>query len=159
MTDRLDHRLSHEWHVAINRFHQDKHGTDQWQRFMYEAKSAADEVPRLVKLFQMERLGKLPTVLRPCSCCPPQDVPSNHLTCCLGKKCSDCPMLNALESPNLSADQIDFAKAWTCAVHIISEGGDTAGEGYILTVDDRMYWDGVYQSLATPDDEDALPSS
>lgn len=152
MTDRLDHRFSHEWHVAINRFHDGKHGDDR-RSFMYEAKAAADEVPRLTMLFQAERLGKLPLVHQQCSCCPPQPIPTNHLTCCLGTRCSECPMLKALDAAELSADQIDIAKAWTCVTHIIGEGGDMAGEGYILTVDDRMYWDNVYQSLAASDED------
>lgn len=42
----------------------------------------------------------------------------------------------------------DLAKAWTCAGHIVTEGGDTANEGFVLTVDDRMYWDNVYHSLS-----------
>jgi len=27
-------------------------------------------------------------------------------------------------------------------------GGDVAGEGFITTVDDRMYWGNVYESLS-----------
>jgi hypothetical protein len=159
MSDRLDSRFSHEWHVAINRFHKDKTG-EGWNHFMYEAKTAADEVPRLAILFQRERLGKLPETHQQCSCCAPVPVPSNHLTCCLGTRCSTCPMLLALDQAQLSADQIDTAKAWTCAAHIISKGGDPAGEGYVLTVDDRMFWSNVYESLAAGDDEPApeLPS-
>lgn len=41
-----------------------------------------------------------------------------------------------------------MAKAWTCAAHIVSSGGDVLREGYLLTVDDRMYWDKVYENLA-----------
>src|ERR1700722_20407837 len=134
--ERLNSRFSHEWHVAINKFNVGKQGTGDWQSFMYEAKAAADEVPRLATLFQMERLGKLPAVHQQCSCCPPEPVPSNHLICCLGTKCSECPMLKALDAADLSADEIDTAKSWTCATHIISKGGDVSGEGFILTVDD-----------------------
>lgn len=45
---RLEYPLSHEWHVAINR-HQEalRGGGKEWQRFMYEAMSMADEVPRM----------------------------------------------------------------------------------------------------------------
>ncbi|NBU79139.1 MAG: hypothetical protein EBS50_08700 [Sphingomonadaceae bacterium] len=45
-------------------------------------------------------------------------------------------------------DDIDTAKAWTCAAHIVSEGGDIMNEGYLLRVDDRMFWDNLYASLA-----------
>lgn len=157
MTERLDNRFSHEWHVAINRFHDGKAGTGEWKRFMYEAKSAADEVPRLALLFKMEREKKLPETHQQCSCCPPEPVPSNHLTCCLGTKCAACPMLLALEQAKLTPEQIDLAKAWTCTAHILSDGGDIMNEGYILTVDDRMFWDNVYQSLAASDEPDDSP--
>ena len=36
---------------------------------------------------------------------------------------------------------------------IVSQGGDVAGEGYILTTDDRMFWDRVYASMASGQDE------
>jgi hypothetical protein len=153
VVERLDNRMSHEWHVAINRFTADTRDAGDWPHFMYEAKTCADEVPRLALLFQMERLGKLPQIHQQCSCCPPQPVPSNHLTCCLGTKCATCPMLLALDKADMPADQIDQAKAWTCAAHILSSGGDPAGEGYILTVDDRMFWTNVYDSLAQSDEE------
>ena len=48
----------------------------------------------------------------------------------------------------MTPDQKDEAMAFTCIAHILSKGGDPAREGYILTVDDRMYWDNVYSSMA-----------
>lgn len=53
--ERLDHKMSHPWHVALNAME----GHTSW---MYEAKGMADEVPRLVTLFGMERAGKLAKV-------------------------------------------------------------------------------------------------
>jgi hypothetical protein len=47
---------------------------------------------------------------------------------------------------------VDTAKAWTCAAHIVSTGGDTMNEGFLLRVDDRMFWDNVYSSLAQTDE-------
>lgn len=48
--ERIQHRFHHEWHVAINKFtgihNHDGHS------FMYEAMSAADEIPRLKMLFE-----------------------------------------------------------------------------------------------------------
>jgi hypothetical protein len=44
--------VSHNWHVAINRFSNGKHGQNDWPKFMYEAKDAAMEVPRLALLFK-----------------------------------------------------------------------------------------------------------
>lgn len=49
----------------------------------------------------------------------------------------------------MTPEQRDWIKAWTCVGHILANGGDVAGEGFIMTVDDRMYWDGVYESLAS----------
>jgi hypothetical protein len=154
--DRLDNRFSHEWHVAINRYHDGKHGDDR-SGFMYEAKTCADEVPRMALLFQMQRLDKLPKIHRQCSLSTPEPIIDQKLTCCLGTECAKCPMLLALDLANLPPDQTDLAKAWTCAAHIISSGGDTMREGYILTTDDRMYWDNVYQSLAAGDPDDECP--
>lgn len=45
-------------------------------------------------------------------------------------------------------EQRDWIKAWTCVSHILANGGDVAGEGFLTTVDDRMYWDSVHESLA-----------
>lgn len=155
--DRLDHNMSHEWHVAINRFH---HGDGfdgphrEHECWMYEAKAMADEVPRLAVLFKMEREGKLPKIHVQCQCCAPdhQHIEDNHLTCCLGTDCRACPFLLAIDKAKLTDEQKDEAKAWTCAAHIVAGGGDPAGEGYILTKDDRMYWDRVYENLATSDE-------
>jgi len=57
--ERLDHRFSHEWHVAINQFHDGKIWSPDWRRWMYEAKTMADEVPRMAMLFKRERDGLL----------------------------------------------------------------------------------------------------
>ncbi len=150
--DRLKYPLSHEWHVAVNR-----HG-DDWRksgkawdemRFMYEAKKRADEVPRMVILFKQEREGALPQMHKQCSMQEAVPVKDNHLSCCLGVKARECPHLVALEKvERCTPDDIDTAKAWTCAAHIVSQGGDHANEGYMLRVDDRMFWDNVHASLA-----------
>lgn len=149
--NRLDSRFSHEWHVSINRQAND---TDfMSMRFMYEAKSMADEIPRLASLFKSERDGSLPKTHKQCSQQESVAVPNNHLTCCRGVKCAECPFLLALDKMDATPEQIDTAKAWTCATHIVSTGGDVAKEGYVLRVDDRMFWDSVYQSLAMEDEE------
>ncbi len=151
---RLDHNLSHKWHVAINRFHNGKIGTPDWRGWMYEAKMLADEVPRMVKLFKAEREKTLPVLHRQCSHSPEEPVQNNHLRCCLGVECQACPELLALDKiEHCAPEQIDQAKSWTCAAHILSEGGDRAGEGYLLTVDDRMFWDRVYESMSGDEQE------
>ena len=156
MTDRipqrLDHSFDHRWHVGINRYH--GVGSDlprnEYAPWMYEAKSLADEVPRMALLFGMERRGELAKHHHQCSHDHEgQKVEDNHLTCCLGVKCRECPFLLALDAAELSDDERDTAKAWTCGTHVVASGGDQAKEGYLLTVDDRMYWQNLYESLAS----------
>lgn len=164
MSDTPRRDRDHAWHVAINQFHWPKDGTNRpdWDahRFMYEAKTASQEVPRLEYLFKKARTGQLPQTHRQCSRSEPEPLPTpNELTCCLGVKCATCPMLLALERIEGDPEDIDRAKAWTCATHIISEGGDAAAEGYVLTTDDRMFWDRVYESMATPNPDDQEPAN
>lgn len=147
--ERLQYPLSHEWHVAINGFCSPKMGGAEWPRWMYEAKTMADEVPRMVMLFRHERENALPQTHQQCSMQAPVPVKGNHLTCCKGVKTRECPHLLALEKiERCTPDDVDTAKAWTCAAHIVSTGGDMMGEGYLLRVDDRMFWDNAYASLA-----------
>lgn len=150
--ERTKDPLDHEWHVAVNRH------SDEWRkagkkwgdmRFMYEAKSMADEVPRMVMLFRQERENALPQTHKQCSLQAAVPVKDNHLSCCLGVKTRDCPHLLALEKlDRCEPADSDTAKAWTCAAHIVSQGGDHMNEGYLLRVNDRMFWDNVYASLA-----------
>lgn len=143
----LKYPATHGWHVSINKYASE----DDFQnmRFMYNAKSMAFEVPRIANLFTAEREQKLPQKHKQCSISPEQEIENNHLTCCLGTKCSECHYLQALDGTERSTDEeIDLMKAWTCAAHIVSRGGDPANEGFILTKGDRMYWDNVYKSLA-----------
>ncbi len=150
--ERLKYPMSHEWHVAINRHHDGKIGKPDWKRWMYEAKSLADEVPRLVMLLGKERRGELENTHKQCSITPAVPIPDNHLKCCLGVKCAECPELLALDKmARVTPGEIDTAKAWTCAAHILSEGGDMMNEGYLLTVSDRMFLDNVCESLSHGD--------
>ncbi len=67
-------------------------------------------------------------------------------------KTRECPHLLALEKiERCTPTDVDTAKAWTCAAHIVSTGGDMMGEGFLLRVDDRMFWDNVYASMAGDD--------
>lgn len=156
--NRPDHDLLHEWHVAINQYHYGENfkSINERQPWMYDAKNIADEIPRLTMLFKAERLGELPKIHQQCSHSEPEQVVDNHLSCCLGVKCKECPYLLALEGANVSRERVDEIKAWTCAAHILSEKGKRMiddSEGYVLTVDDKMYWQNVYKSLASTDDE------
>lgn len=144
---RLPREADHPWHVAINA-HSTAIGYEK-MRWMYEAKSLAEEVPRLALLFKMEREKALAARHHQCSRdVAGQEVRDNHLTCCLGVECRTCPHLLALDAVARPDEERDAMKAWTCAAHIISEGGDQAREGYITTEDDKMFWSNVYASLA-----------
>jgi hypothetical protein len=152
------HDRDHAWHVAINGYHYPADGgppTDGRSPWMYEAKTLAQEVPRLEYLFGAARRGELPAVHRQCSRSAPEALPCpNTLRCCLGVDCAACPQLLALDRiEGGTPEDIDRAKAWTCAAHIVSQGGDVAREGYILTTDDRMFWDRMYASMASGQDE------
>jgi hypothetical protein len=150
--ERTKYPLNHEWHAAVNR-HSEAWRLEgkEWgaMRFMYEAKTMADEVPRMAMLFRQERENALPQTHQQCSQQAPVPVKDNHLSCCLGVKTRECKHLLALEKiERCTPDDVDAAKAWTCAAHIVSQGGDRMNEGYLLRVDDRMFWDNVHASLA-----------
>lgn len=149
---RLPREADHPWHVVINQ-HADATIPRDDMRFMYEAKDCAEEVPRLALLFKMEREHALAKVHHQCSRDHEGEaVPDNHLTCCLGVKCRACPYLLAIDTVRRPAEERDVMKAWTCATHIIREGGDTAREGFV-----KMFWENVYASLTSHDDEPEEP--
>ncbi len=140
----------HNWHVAINRLSGLVGiGSDGWPRFMYEAKDAYQEVPRLALLFRLDREGRLQQEHQQCSRQASEPIPEgNKLSCCLGVECAACPYLRAIdEAEGIAPEAKDEIKAWTCAAHVLMSGGDRAKEGYVLTTSDRMYWGRVYESL------------
>ena len=152
--NRIKYPLSHEWHVAVNK-RQDaiRVAGEPWAHWLYDAMYMADEVPRMAALFAAEREGRLPTIHQQCSHSLPVPVVESHLTCCLGTRANECAHLAAIgKIQRATPEEIDTAKAWTCAAHIVSSGGDVAGEGYMLREDDRMFWDSVYSSLAGGED-------
>lgn len=139
----------HAWHVAINqRACQMQDAGEPWPHWMYDAKQAAQEVPRMALVFRREREGKLAKTFQRCACCSEKKhIVENYTTCALGVKCRECPHLLALDKADMSPDERDWIKAWTCAGHILSSGPIHA-DGFIQTVDDVMYWDSVMESLA-----------
>lgn len=150
----LDHDTNYRWHRAINKFHEGKIGKGDWQHWMYKAKRAAYELPRLTRLFGMERTGTLPEFHKQCSYSKAVPI-DNYLQCCLGVKCAECKELLALDEADMSDERKDLAKAWTCIAHILTipyTQVDTS-EGYILTVSDRMYWQNVYESMSDKEEE------
>lgn len=153
--------MDHPWHVAIIRFHDDARERGEYRSpFMYEAKRAFQEVPRMIYWLRTERLGQMPKMHQQCSMQAPEPLPENVLTCCLGVECRKCPELLAIEAADITPEESDEAKAWTCAAHILMKGGDTMGEGYILTTGDRVFWDRTYANLAAAFECDAqVPDS
>ena len=115
------------WHSAINRFSDKEHAAgNPHPRMMYTARMIADEVPRMILLFEQERRG-LPTRYRMCALdpAPATPLPDNHLRCALGVECRRCDYLAAIESdPAMTNEAKDEAKAWTCATHTLLRSQD-----------------------------------
>ena len=137
--DGLESDINNKWHVALNRFNTARN----FEHWMYDAKAMANEIPRITFWFMQERTGQLPQVHRQCSHAEAEPIKENHLSCCLGKICKECPFLLALEKADVTPEQLDVMKAWTCASHIIQEKAkhfidDT--EGYIQHEGDKMFW-------------------
>jgi hypothetical protein len=109
-----------EWHGALN----GQLGIgNQAPHWMYTAKMVADEVPRMILLFEHERQG-LATHYKMCAHDPrpATPLPDNHLRCALNKECRKCPFLLRIESQaGMTNEAKDEAKAWTCATHILLE--------------------------------------
>jgi hypothetical protein len=108
------------WHGAINRLSQQQRGAD-WPKMMYTALKIADEVPRMILLFEHERLGHLSAPHKTCAHdpAPATPMPDNHLRCMLGRSCRSCPFLMAIDAGDMTAEARDEAKAWTCATHVL----------------------------------------
>lgn len=107
------------WHGALN----GEGIGNQAPHWMYTAKMVADEVPRMILLFEQERRG-LPAAYKMCGHDPrpATPLPDNHLTCALGKQCRKCPFLARIEERTTMTNEAkDEAKAWTCATHILLE--------------------------------------
>lgn len=110
---------TNEWHGALN----GQGIGNQAPHWMYTAKMVADEVPRMILLFESERRG-LATHYKMCGHDPrpAKPLPDNHLRCALGKECRKCPFLARIEAKeNMTNEAKDEAKAWTCATHILLE--------------------------------------
>lgn len=152
--ERLNRELNYKWHVALN--HYNNVGKD-FRSWMYDAKHMADEIARIAIWFMCERTGQLPVIHRQCSQSQPVPIPENHLSCCLGQKCKECPHLLALEKAEVTLEQLDEMKAWTCTAHILFEKTQRSiddSEGYIMHEGDKMYWENVYSNLDGEDRDD-----
>jgi hypothetical protein len=148
------------WHGAINRFsdQQRKAGKD-WPRMMYAAKMIADEVPRMILLFEQERNG-LATHFKLCAHdpAPARPLPDNHLRCHLGQECRKCEFLGAIEaSTELTHEAKDEAKAWTCATHVLLEASpDDHLEQILRDKSDDAFDTHLVRSFAQEHDDGGL---
>lgn len=135
----------HEWHVAINKHNSGAMGTRRFASWMYDGMKMHTEIPRMTRLLLID--GEQVSNGR------------NRLSCCLGVPCNACEHLKALDSMRgATAEEIAEAKAWTCASHIVRDGGDPMNEGYFVTPSDRAFWDKVCESLSEGASEYASPT-
>lgn len=129
-----------EWYTAINKHNSGALGTRKFASWMYDGMKMRSEIPRMTRLLLID--GEQPSAGR------------GRLSCCLGVPCSACEHLKALDAiSGATAGEIAEAKAWTCASHIVRDGGDIVNEGYFVTPSDRAFWDRVCESLSATADE------
>ena len=148
-----------EWHRAINAYADDRNAfpvpTDgrarDWPRMMYAAKTIADEVPRMILLFERERTTGLPETFKMCGHDPrpAKKLPDNHLRCGLGVECRKCPYLAAIDrSEKMPPEAKDEAKAWTCATHFLLESKpDVFFESILRDKSDDAFDDRIAESF------------
>ena len=146
------------WHRAINKFADSDAfprpadgRSKPWPRMMYLAKTVADEVPRMILLFEDERRG-LASTFKMCAHdpAPATPLPDNHLRCALDTECRKCPYLAAIEAePSMSNEAKDEAKAWTCATHILQQTDEhTHLEEFVYDKSTAAFHDRMARSFA-----------
>jgi hypothetical protein len=129
-------RVEHGWHVGINRYNdKQREKGEPFSHGLYNAKTAAYEAFRLMYLWASDR------------------EKDRGLQCALGVKCRDCPILAEIDAglvdsrdkdrfgrPDIEAEDIDFAKTWTCIAHILQERPNGFFDGgFLSTADDRKH--------------------
>jgi hypothetical protein len=127
-------RVGNPWHNGINRYSEEERAAGrEFPHMLYNAMSSAHEAYRLMYLWKRDRKA------------------DTHLECRLGVKCRECPILRNVEqacvdrrdaerlgTPDLSDDDIDMAKTWTCITHMLQETpGGYLSEGMVTSADDR----------------------
>lgn len=163
----LRNDTDHLWHVWINQYAQGESEKGKPRpHSLYEFKSMLQALPWLGRTLGKERKGELPKTHRQCSRCAPEHIHENHLECCLGVKCAECPILISLRTSiaarskehykEITDEDVDHLCGLTCAWHIFTTatgtpadhwGCDTS-EGYIKDESDRMFWSNLYKSLS-----------
>lgn len=142
-----------EWHGALN----GEGIGNQAPHWMYAAKMIADEVPRMILLFELERTGRLGSSFKMCGHDPRPGtpLPDNHLYCMLGKQCRKCPFLARIDAnANMTPEARDEAKAWTCATHALLESRpDVYMESILRDKSDDAFDRRLLASLANTENE------
>lgn len=170
----LTNAVDHVWHVWINsegKF-DEKAGDDRPMKFdpheegLYDFKSALGLLTGLGARLAKDRRQELPQVHQQCSHSAPEAIEEpNHLTCALGQKLTECPILQRLRATfdeyrkkpyyaSIAERHVDEVAAATCVWHLLSTAMQGRGfvdwnEGAVQDVSDRMFWNRVYDNLSS----------
>jgi hypothetical protein len=141
---------------------------DPHERKLYDFKAAVGMLPWLTMMIGKERTRSMPLTHQQCLHSAPEPIPENVMTCGLGKKLSECPILTRLRETfdqergrkrpdggdsfyaEITDEQVDQVAAMTCVWHMLmgSDGFVDWQEGAVQTTSDRMYWERLYANLA-----------
>lgn len=162
-------KVSHVFHVWINSEAGDfsdkpaEMPIDPHGDHLYGWKAALQTLPWLGKQIGKDRRKELPLVHQQCSHSSPEQLPDNHLTCWLGQRLTECPILKRLRDTfdrerqkeyyvGITDDQVDEAAASVCVWHLFSQQFHGVfvdwNEGAVQDVSDRRFWQNVYRNLA-----------
>lgn len=135
---------TNDWHQSVSAYNAALHAAGQpWAGWMYTAIKVADEVSRMILLFEREREDALGDSYKMCAHDPrpATPLPDNHLRCMLGHECRKCPHLAAIDaSERMTPEAKDEAKAWTCATHVLLESKlDTFFESFLRDKSDDAF--------------------
>jgi hypothetical protein len=168
----MSNRTDHVFHVWINSEAGPKDKPTEMplephKDGLYSFKAAMQMMPWLTAAIGRERRKQLPLVHQQCSHSPPEPIAEEYLTCALGQKLRECPILQRLADTfaewraksyysAITDEQVDAVKAQTCLWHMLM-GNNGAFvdwmEGPVQTVSDRMFWQRVYDHMSTPVEE------
>lgn len=143
---------------------------DPHERGLYNFKAAVGLLPWLTRMIGLERTNAMPLEHQQCLHAAPEPIPENILTCGLGKKLSECPILARLRATfdqergrkrpdggdsfyaEITDEQVDNVAAMTCVWHMLmgSDGFVDWQEGAVQTTSDQMYWERLYKNLSQP---------
>lgn len=172
-TDEQKRQADHLWHVWLN----SRNTVGSFDHSMYEFKSMLDFLryghEQIAKAFT----GGLTKTHQQCSRCQPEEVKDNKLSCAFGTDVTKCQILVSIKSvfdaerervcgsigkfySSVPDSEMYRVMANTCAWHMYTQpikdkSHIDTSEGWLTDVSDRMFWDRIYQSMASGDpDED-----